>query len=258
MTIIELLTEDRLSDAIAQQRAIVEANPSDSTARLTLFELQVMGCQFLDAHAVLKQFETSTPEFQTYASSLRKLLRAERRRQHGFKPDLLLEPPMHIRCRWHALKASRTQDVVKTAKWADRAESKTPSVRGHVNGREFTGLRDLDDRFSSFFEFLLNGRYYWIPFEQIRKLTLGNVEGYLDNVLRPAELYLKVDVMYRGHLPLVYPGTSLAKKDESFVLGRDTDFTEAAGLIVGIGDRVMHLGEEELSLSEIKQLEFRN
>lgn len=257
MTIMELLTEDRLFDAIAQQRSVVEAASDDSAARLTLFDLHVMAGQFLDASAVLKHFEISTPELQSYAYSLRRLLRAERRRQHGFKPDLLLEPPMHIRCRWHALKASRSQDVVKTSKWEDRAETRTPWVRGHVNGREFSGIRDLDDRFSSFLEFLQNGRYYWIPFEQIRKVVMGKVEGYLDNVLRPADIYLKGDVMYRGHLPLVYPGTSLAKRDESFILGRDTDFTEAAGLVMGIGDRVMSIGEEEISLSEVQQLEIK-
>ena len=265
MNVQDILAADRLSDAIATQRTAVESNVIDYAARLSLFELLVIAGRFLDAHAELKRFEEGAPEFRDYAKSLRKLLRAERRRQHGFKPALLSEPPMHVRCRWHAVKASRIPDEAKALKWADRAEAKTPIVRGHVNGREFTGIRDADDRFAGLLEFLMNGRYHWVPFEQIKKLTLGHAVGMLDTVLRPAELILhgrslalRADkLLFRGHVPLVYPGTALAGKDESFALGKDADFTDVAGLVVGIGERVLAVGEEEIPLGEIQQLEIK-
>lgn len=271
MTAQEMLSVDRLADAIVTQRAYVAANPIDHAAKLFYFELLVIAGKFLDAHAVWMHFESAVPEFQAYARSLRKLLRAERRRQHGFKPTTLLEPPMHMRCRWHAVKATQIANEAKAMKWADRADSNTPAIRGHVNGREFEGMRDADDRFASQFEFLFNGRYCWIPFEQVKKLTLGPIEGTLDKVLRPAEIILRFPArdpsslipleatnhVLHGHLPLVYPGTANSGRDESFTLGNDADFDMLAGLVVGFGERVMNIGEEELPLSEIQQLEIR-
>ena len=272
MTARDLLAEDRLSDAIVTQRALVDANPIDFAARLMMFELFVVAGRFLDAHAELKLFEEGAREFRKYAQSMRRLLRAERRRQHDFKPSLLADPPMHLRCRWHAVKASRDRNVVKTLKWADRAEEKSPHVRGHVNGRPFEGMRDADDRFASLFEFLVDKRYYWVPFEQVKKLTLGAAEGVLDTVLRPAEITLHKNlrsasllplvlqsevITIQGHLPLVYPGTAFAGRDESLVLGRDADFTELAGMVIGIGERVMTFGEEEIPLGEVQQLEIK-
>jgi type VI secretion system protein ImpE len=302
MTPRELLTEGRLADAIVAQRAIRDASVRDHAATLALFELLVVAGKFLDANAELKAFLNASPEHKAYAYAMNRVLRAERRRQHGFKPTLLGPPPLHMRCRWNAVKYSRLGNEEKAVKWADRAEARMPGVRGHVNGREFRGLRDADDRFAGVFEFLAGGRYHWVPFEQIKTLTLGPPEGILDTVIRPAEIVLKpipndpkrtdkhsrslapraelrqpakesvvsisrvgqslplaerADHSVRGHVPLVYPGTAFAGKDDAFTLGQDADFTEAAGLVIGIGERVLTIGEEELPLGEVVKLEFK-
>ena len=67
----------------------------------------------------------------------------------------------------------------------------------------------------------------------------------------------RADHAVRGHVPLVYPGTAFAGKDDAFTLGQDADFTEAGGLIIGIGERVLTIGEEELPLGEVVKLEFK-
>jgi type VI secretion system protein ImpE len=262
MTARDLLAEDRLCDAIDAQRVVVAENPRDAAARLFLFELLTIAGRFLDANAELLAVESDHPDWMATNRAFRLLLRAERRRQHGFKPTLLTEPPMHLRCRWNAVKASRIPDEAKTIKWADQAEAQAPTVRGHVDGREFEGLRDADDRFANAFEFLTEGRYCWIPHESVRKVVLLPAEGMLDTVLRPAEMTLQSrpfaePTVIRGHLPLVYPGTTISGREDSFLLGRDADFTEIAGMVVGIGERVLTFGEEEIPLGEIRQVEIR-
>ncbi|QJW95724.1 hypothetical protein FTUN_3278 [Frigoriglobus tundricola] len=38
-------------------------------------------------------------------------------------------------------------------------------TRGFINGREFEGLRDADDRFGSVLEAFRGGEYLWVPWE---------------------------------------------------------------------------------------------
>ena len=92
MTARDLLTEDRLCDAIDAQYGVVAENPRDAKARLLLFELLTIAGRFLDANAELLAVESDHPDWLVTNRAFRLLLRAERRRQHGFKPTLLTDP----------------------------------------------------------------------------------------------------------------------------------------------------------------------
>ena len=141
-------------------------------------------------------------------------------------------------------------------KYLDRADGHAPEVSGFVDGREFTGLRDSDDRFAAHFEVFLGRQYVWIPFEDVRTLRLEKPEHLLDLAFRPARLKLSDGILHAVTLPLLYPGSS--REGDDLALGELVDWTSAdQGLVCGLGARVLTFGDEELDLGSCAMLELR-
>ena len=142
------------------------------------------------------------------------------------------------------------------ADWFDRADAAAPLVVGHVDGREFEGLRDTDDRFASAFELLVGANYVWLPFEQVRRLTLAPAAGALDAAFRPVQIWLTTGEDVTAVLPLVYPESHT--EDGTFAAGQDTDWrTAGGGVTCGVGARVLLAGDDEVTLAECRQFELR-
>jgi type VI secretion system protein ImpE len=256
MTPRDALAEGRLADAIAQQGAVVRDAPGDAAARLFLFELFTLAGRLTEAIEQLRAIDSDDPDWPRARREFTRLLQAEYRRAiRGRRPTFLAEPTRHARWRWAAIRAARTGDPARAAHRVDRADAAAPLITGHVDGREFEGLRDTDDRFGSVLEVFVGAEYAWVPFEHLRRVALDPPAGVLDTVFRPARLWLLNGTEFRTVLPLVYPGSAAA--GDEFALGFETDWPESGGLVCGVGARVLMIGEEELPLGECRRIEFR-
>jgi type VI secretion system protein ImpE len=253
----DALADGRLTDAVTLQRQAVEEDPSPS-ARLFLFELLVLADTLGDALQQLRSIHSDDPSWRESYQRFRRLLVAIRRRNHlRLRPAFLNDPPTHAKRRWNAARAVEAGDAMRGVRWVDRADAVTPEVRGFVDGRAFQGLRDGDERLSSVFEVLVGSRYLWVPFEQTRAVVLHPAAGVMDAVYRPAEVRLTDGRTLVVVLPLVYPLS--AESGDEFALGEAADWTtEDAGPVCGFGAKVYFVGEEELSLSEVRMIEFRS
>lgn len=257
MTARDALADGRLSDAVALQRQAVADAPSPS-ARLFLFELLVLADKLSDARVQLRAIRSDDPGWRFTRREFALLLEAIRRRNNLRRRPAFLFPdtPAHARSRWNAARAVEAGDARRGVRWIDRADVSTPEVRGFVDGREFVGLRDSDERFASVFEVFVTGVYIWLPYEQTRAVVLKPATGVVDAVYRPAEVRLTDGRRLDVSLPLVYPLS--AEGGDEFALGEAVDWTtEDAGPVCGFGAKVYSIGEEELPLSEVRMLEFR-
>ena len=251
------LDEGRLGDALSLQRIAVENHPHDSPARLFLFELLVLAGETADAIHHLKLVESESPNWPASKKSFRQILRADARRFPRLRrPEFLADPPHHLRCRWNAALCHNRGQSEEATRWLDRADARAPEVSGFVDGREFTGLRDSDDRFASLFEVFLGRQYVWIPFEDVRTLRMEKSEHLLDLAFRSARLTLTDGTVHHVILPLLYPGSS--REGDDLALGELVDWTSAdAGLVCGLGARVLTFGDEELDLGSCTMVELR-
>src|SRR5581483_741580 len=258
MTPRDALAAGRLDDAVASQEAVVGDRPDDPAARLFRFELATLAGRLAAARDELRAVHSHDANWPASFGGFLRLLRAEHRRTHrGRRPAFPGDPPAHARRRWKAVRALRAGDGDAAADWIDRADAVSPSpyLAGYVDGREFEGLRDTDDRFGSVLEVFLGGDYVWVPFEQVRRLTLDPPAGVLDAAFRPGHLALANGPELRVLVPLVYPGSHRAGGE--FALGRETDWPEApGGLACGVGARVLMVGDEELPLGECRQIDL--
>lgn len=251
------LSDGRLSDAIREQQAATDADPSPA-ARLFLFELLVLADRLTEAGEQLDAITSDDPAWLNTRRRFVHLLRAVRRRNHlRRRPRFFVPPPVHACRRWNAARAVEAGDAVRGVRWIDQADDGTPEVSGFVDGREFVGLRDGDERFASVFEMFAGAAYLWLPFEETRAVKLRDAEGVLDVAYRPAEVRLSDGRVIDAVLPLVYPLS--AESGDDFALGENVDWTsEDAGPVCGFGAKVLFVGEEELPLSEVRMIEFRS
>lgn len=254
MTPQTAIAEGRLFDALALQEGAVASHAADA-ALLFLFELQLAANRFADAWATLARIASGDPAWPRARKWYRQLVRCAHRRSRGQRPVFALEIPRHARCRWRAAKSLRASQPADAVAWIDRADHASPNMLGHVDGREFDGLRDADDRFASVLEAFIGGEYVWLPFEQLSRVTLAPVSCLLESIYRPARIRFSDHEECAAILPLVYPRSEAA---ETFLLGLETDHVNPdGGPVRCAGGKLLLLGEEELPLGDVRQLDLK-
>ena len=258
MTPHEAFTEGRLAEAIALQETAVADRPADPAARLFLAELLAFAGRPADARDQLAQIDSDDPTWPSSARAFRRLFRAEERRSVRVRrPAILPEPiPAHAKRRWLAVRRLRDGLPADAVQWTDRADAATPDVAGFLDGREFAGLRDADDRFASVLEAFVGGRYVWFPWEKVRRVKLNPAKYPLDQLARPAEVRLRDGTEVPAHLPLVYPGSAAA--DGVFAVGLETDrVCPDGGPIRCVGGKLLMVEDDEVPLGECRMIEIR-
>jgi type VI secretion system protein ImpE len=259
MTPHDALAEGRLTDAVALQEAAVAAAPRDPAARRLLVDLFAFAGRFDDAVAHLKAINSDSPDWAEVERNLHCLFRAERLRSiEGQKPQFRPEPaPKHIYRRWLAMKTMRQARPDDAVKCIDAADKVSPEMWGFLDGKEFEGLRDADDRFGSLLEVFLGGEYCWFAWESMRKVTLDPATVLLDQLYRPATLTMKDGTMLAVHLPLVYPDSF--RIEDEFALGTETDYVcPDGGMTRCVGAKLLLIGDgAEVPLAECRMIELR-
>lgn len=255
MTPQAALEASRLRDAIPLQAAVVAERPADPAARLFLFELQLVANDFRDAWETLNAIRSADPAWPAAKRWYRRIVRCAVARERGRRPAFAADVPRHARRRWQAARAVRRGDPHAATDFVDRADHATPHVLGHVDGRPFAGLRDADDRFASVLEAFVGGRYVWLPFEHLNRIALAPAARLLEGAYRPARVRFADYRECSAVLPLVYPQSAA---EDVFLLGSETDHVNPdGGPTRCVGGKLLLVGEEELPLGDVRQLDIK-
>lgn len=259
MTPHDALAEGRLADAIAIQRLAVAAAGNDPAARRLLIDLLAFAGRFDEALELLTTITTTEPEWPDIELNLNRLFRAERLRSiENRRPEFIPKPPpKHATRRWQAMKAIRHARPEYAVRCIDAADAVTPELWGFLDGQEFEGLRDADDRFASVLEAFQGGEYLWFAWEAVRKVQLAPASVLLDQLYRSAIVTLKDNSSFSVHLPLIYPGSYYF--DDSFALGTETDhICPDNGPTQCVGGKLLLVGDsDEVPLNECRMIELR-
>lgn len=255
MTATELFRAGKLADAIAAQIAQVKAHPGDAGIRTFLFELLLFAGDLDRAAKHLDAVRADTPELVAAAEAYRGIVAAEKTRRAALsggreQPSFFGEIPEHARLRVEALKALTDPGLAARLAAADAA---APDLVGSLNGAPFTGLRDADDLFGTVLEVFAQGKYFWVPFEQVASLTANPPRFPRDTLYLPARLTLSDDSSGDVFLPTLYPD-SYDHHDDPIRLGRETAWDGPTGAVRGSGHRVILIGDADVGLLDIREL----
>jgi type VI secretion system protein ImpE len=254
----DLFKAGRLTEAIDAQIQAVKASPGDHAKRLFLFEMLAFAGDLDRARRQIDAVKYEQIELETATLAYRKLLDAEQLRRRlfteGLKPEFFGEPPDHLRLRLEAVNRLREGNLKEAAETLARADQAVPPLRGKLNGKAFEGLRDCDDLFSHVLEVLAQGKYFWVPLEQVDTIAAKPPRFPRDLLWFPVRLDLRDGATGEVFLPALYPG-SHEHADPQVKLGRSTDWKATeGGPVLGVGLRQFLVGDDPMPLLEWREL----
>lgn len=261
MTATEFYKAGKLTDAVAAGFEEVKKSPTDTAKRGFLAELLCFIGDFDRADKQLEIILQQQPELAVGLGILRHVVRGEIVRQQCIKegrlPEFLGEPTPALKLHLEAAICLREGKLAEATELLEKVEDQRPKCKGLCNGKPFDDFRDLDDSTAAFLEVLTNnGKYYWIPFENVESLDFSPPERSRDLIWRRAAITVTDGPDGEVFIPAIYPAT-LTSTDDALRLGRATDWqgTEQ-GPILGVGQRMYLVGSEDQSIMEIKTLSF--
>jgi len=236
MTVQELFSEGKLTEAIQSLGNEVRDHPTDVRRRTFLFELLCFAGDFSRAEKHLNLLSDASPEAEIGALLCRSALSAERKRQAFFEGKQYL---------------------------AAAAQANEPRP-GTLNGEPFQTIEDVDPRIGPRLEVFLAGEYVWLPFAHIGSLDMQPPRHLRDLLWSPAAISagpsLKGQDFGEVLLPVLYPYSGQHARD-TVRLGRETEWlpgSEETGDIP-FGQKILVLdGEREISFLEIRSLQFHD
>lgn len=257
----ELYQAGKLREALETATADVKKKPTDLACRYMLAQLLCFSGDLERADTHLDAVTAQEPERVVVVAMYRQLIRGELWRRQVFEqrrvPELLADPTPAIKAHLQALVALNEGNISAAVESIREAEEARPSVSGMCNATPFEGLRDLDDRTASFMEVISsNGKYFWIPTEQIESMEFHAPETLFDLVWRRVHMVVRNGPDGEVFIPTLYPGT-YKEEAEDLRLGRATDWRgEEDNLLHGVGQRIWLFGEDDKPVMELQEIEF--
>lgn len=260
MDTLEAIKEGRLDEALASAKEAVRKSPTGGGPRSVLFQLYCVQGNWEAAQTQLKLVGDFDIEASLWVGVCEKLLACEAERQQVFTgkqaPTLFGKPPewvggmieafrLGLEGQWQAASISQVQ-----------ALEAAPATAGSLNGEPIEWIADGDSRLGPLLEAYIDGRYYWIPFEHIRKLSLRPRTHLMDSIWAPADFEWLNEGQTAGYVPVRYPGSD-KNADVAIQLGRKTEWhEEAENFYTGLGHRTFATDAADFGLGEVKSIQF--
>ncbi len=254
---------ESIQAALSNAQAAVRKEPARAQHRVYLFQLLVLTGQWeraLNQLNVLADLDASTlPMVHTY----RQAIQTEGLRQAVFKGErmpLIFGEPAH----WIALllealrltaqghydeaKRVRSEAFDLATATSGRVEQPIPSV--------FTWIADADERLGPMLEAIVDGKYYWVPFNCVRRLLIEPPQDLRDLVWMPVHFGWSNGGESVGLMPSRYPASE-ASDDDRIVRASLTRWVALAdGLYVGEGQRLLVTDTAEYPLMDLREIIF--
>jgi type VI secretion system protein ImpE len=254
----QALKEGRTDAALKSLQDGVRAKPADPKLRVFLFQLLCVLGQWPRAMTQLEvcgELDASTlPMVNTY----REALKCETLREAVFAgkttPMVFGRPQAWVAWLVEALMADARGDAALAAKLRADAFEAAPPTPGTLNGQPFDWIADADSRLGPVLEALINGRYCWVPFSALTKITIEEPADLRDMVWSAAQLEFTNGGQSVALIPTRYPGTA-TEGDALAQLARRTEWQALNDEhFRGIGQRVLALGEHDSDLLAVREI----
>ena len=258
MTAEQKLRDGKLDEALADLQQNVRDDPSNSKLRVFLFQLLVVQGQWQRALNQLNVAAELDPATLAMAQMYREALRCEVLRAEIFagqrSPVVFGQPPEWIGWMIEALRLGASDHHRAAQPLRERAFDAAQATAGAVDDAPFEWIADADPRLGPILEGVVNGQYYWIPFENIRHIVVEEPADLRDFVWLPAHFTWVNGGEAVGLIPTRYPGTERSE-DEQLRLARKTEWRELEpDLFYGVGQRLLVTDASECSLMDIRKI----
>lgn len=142
--------------------------------------------------------------------------------------------------------------------WSTRimAFEQAAAIAGTIDRQDFAWIADADPRLGPMLEAIINGRYYWVPFERLRSVHIEAPADLRDLVWAPAHFTFANGGEAVALIPTRYPGSE-SSDDARIRLARRTEWLELAlEYVVGLGQRTFATDAGEYPLLEARLIQL--
>lgn len=260
MSAEQYLKDGDLAAAMTSLKQQIRADASNSKYRIFLFQLLALSGDWqkaLDQLNVVGELDASAlPLVQTYRETIGcEVLRTEI--FAGKRSPLIMgDPDAWIALMLQALGLAATDQWEHAESLRNDAFEKAPMTSGTIDGQSFEWIADADCRLGPVLEAIVNGRYYWVPFNRIRQIDIEAPCDLRDAVWLPANFIWSSGGETVGFIPTRYAGSELSD-DNAVKLSRKTVWQEKTpDSIVGLGQRMLTTDAGEYALMDIRKIVF--
>lgn len=257
----DYLALGQLDRATEEAAAAVRNRPTDLDARLLLLDLYCLNARWERAGNQLDVLESMETFPASGIASYRVLIAAEQARTSfsasgSPSPSWIIEPPDWAADHLEGLARLRQGDAEAARDLLLKSEGARPPITGRLGGLAFEEFRDLDDALGPFLEVVTQQGLSYALWEDVRFLDVPPPAIARDFLWAPARLALNQGPIGKVYLPALYPGSS-ADPEGPIRLGRETRWRDlGSGIVSGIGLKMFLVGNDSVSLFELRELAF--
>jgi type VI secretion system protein ImpE len=258
----ELLGAGRLEEALSCLETQIRAEPANAKYRVFIFQLLCVLGEWKRAMTQLNVAAELDAKNLLMACMCRPALNCEALRTEIFAgnrmPLIFGEPEEWVGWLVQANQMVAEEKYSASEKLRNRAFETAPAVAGSVDGRRFEWICDADTRFGPVLEVIVDGKYYWVPFNVIKQIRIDEPADLCDTVWIPAYFMWTNGGESSGLIPVRYPD-SQNSEDSGIRLARKTEWIEKpAQSYLGLGQRVLATDKEEYALLQIRQIDLNH
>jgi type VI secretion system protein ImpE len=254
------LRDGDLLAALKSLQDAVKAKPADAKLRIFLFQLLSVLGQWERALNQLNIAAELDPLALAMAQTYREAIRCELLRGQVFEgrksPMVFGQPEQWLALLIEALllggQGRNPQAAALRAQAFDQAEGSS----GTMDDQPFAWIADADTRLGPVLEAIINGRYYWVPFSRLTRVSIEAPADLRDVVWMPAHFQFDNGGETVALIPTRYPGSEQSG-DGLIQLARKTVWEEAAPEVFhGLGQRLLATDAGEIPLMDIREIVF--
>lgn len=246
--------------ALKQLQDEIRAKPGDAKLRVFLFQLL---CVLGEWERALNQLDVAAkldPIALAMAQTYREAIRCESLRTQVFEgkksPMVFGQPEQWLALLIEGLLVAGQGRRKEGNELRSRAFDEASASSGTIDEKPFTWIADADSRLGPICEAIINGRYYWVPFSRLTRLSMEAPADLRDFVWMPAHFQFDNGGESVALIPTRYPGSEKSE-DGQIALGRKTAWDEVMPDVYhGFGQRLLATDNGEIPLMDIREIVF--
>ncbi|MGY8749467.1 MAG: type VI secretion system accessory protein TagJ [Pirellulales bacterium] len=266
----QALQNKDLSKCLIELKSEIRSAPADSEKRVFFFQLLCVLGEWDKARTQLDVCRDLDSSHMSMVQTYEQVLQCEKFRAAVFNgtqtATILGQPPAWVALIQQAVKLAGAGDWLAFAATQSDAFEQASTASGQLflsaknkdgepaEGIAFDWIADADPRFGPMIECIFNGRYFWVPFENIESIEIEKPVDLRDLVWTPARFLWRNKGEAFGFIPTRYPQAETSADDQVKMAGK-TEWTESTeGTFVGAGMRMLATESDEFALTEIRRI----
>ena len=274
MTITAFPTDQAISQTLSEVKQQVRDNPSEAAPRIFLFQLLAVTGEWGRANTQLELCGSLDDGAIAMVQMYRDAIGCEALRRGVFAgnkaPLVFGEPAPWIASLLEALRLEANGEFAAARALRDQAFEEAPTSSGTLESttqasekaetveQDFEWIADADTRLGPTIEAIINGKYYWVPWSNVKQVHVEAPCDLRDVVWVPAFFTWSNGGESPGLIPTRYPGSDTSE-DDAIRLAKRTEWDETpSGGFHGLGQRMLATESGDFPLMDVRTITLNN